>query len=299
MDKKDITSFTSGEKAGRYMNPLTDFGFKKIFGEKDIMIAFLTDLLNPKVPIEDVIFIDKELAEDEEEQRGVIYDLRCKAADGSEFIVEMQNKKQTNFSDRIIFYLSRAFSAQGKRKAEWDYKLSPVYGVFFLNFHLKGMKMQSVRTVQLRVDETGEVFSEKLKVFTLELPDYRDKPMEYPKTRLEYWLYNLANMETMETQLPFQSQQPIFSKIGGLSELLNMSEEDRKKYYRSLDDYWTDICVMESAVEEGYEKGMEKGIEKGIKKTKMETALKMKRCGFPMEQIVLISGLSEGEIEKL
>lgn len=295
MDKKDIASFTSGEKAGRYMNPLTDFGFKKIFGEKDIMIAFLTDLLNPKVPIEDVIFIDKELAEDEEEQRGVIYDLRCKSADGSEFIVEMQNKKQTNFSDRIIFYLSRAFSAQGKRKTEWDYKLSPVYGVFFLNFHLKGMKMQSVRTVQLRVDETGEVFSEKLKVFTLELPDYRDKPMEYPKTRLEYWLYNLANMETMETQLPFQSQQPIFSKIGGLSELLNMSEEDRKKYYRSLDDYWTDICVMESAVEEGFEKGLKKGIEKN----KIDTAVKMKRCGFPMEQIVLISGLSEEEIEKL
>ncbi|MCQ2216795.1 MAG: hypothetical protein MJZ31_12870, partial [Bacteroidales bacterium] len=67
------------------------------------------------------------------------------------------------------------------------------------------------------------------------------------------------------------------------------------KYYRSLDDYWTDICVMESAVEEGFEKGMEKGIEKN----KIDTALKMKRCGFPMEQIVLISGLSEGEIEKL
>ena len=30
---------------GRYLNPLTDYGFKKVFGEKDIMIAFLTDLL--------------------------------------------------------------------------------------------------------------------------------------------------------------------------------------------------------------------------------------------------------------
>ncbi|MCQ2215339.1 MAG: hypothetical protein MJZ31_05415, partial [Bacteroidales bacterium] len=87
-------------------------------------------------------------------------------------------------------------------------------------------------------------------------------------------------------------------------------EEDRKKYYRSLDDYWTDICVMESAVEEGFEKGMEKGLKKGmamgieqgkamVEKNKKETALKMKRCGFPMEQIVLISGLSEEEIEKL
>ena len=44
---------------GRYLNPLTDYGFKKVFGEKDIMIAFLADLLNPASPIEDVIFLDK------------------------------------------------------------------------------------------------------------------------------------------------------------------------------------------------------------------------------------------------
>ena len=61
---------------GRYINPLTDYGFKKVFGEKDIMIAFLTDLLNPKSPIEDIVFIDKDLVADSEEFRGVIYDLR-------------------------------------------------------------------------------------------------------------------------------------------------------------------------------------------------------------------------------
>lgn len=60
---------------GRYINPLTDYGFKKVFGEKDIMTAFLTDLLNPKSPIEDIVFIDKDLVADSEEFRGVIYDL--------------------------------------------------------------------------------------------------------------------------------------------------------------------------------------------------------------------------------
>ena len=56
---------------GLYLNPLTDYGFKKIFGEKDIMIAFLTDLLNPESPIEDVVFIDKDLVADSDEVRGV------------------------------------------------------------------------------------------------------------------------------------------------------------------------------------------------------------------------------------
>ncbi|MDO4949247.1 MAG: hypothetical protein Q4E55_03645 [Bacteroidales bacterium] len=31
----------------RYINLLTDYGFKRVFGEKDIMTAFLTDLLQP------------------------------------------------------------------------------------------------------------------------------------------------------------------------------------------------------------------------------------------------------------
>ena len=236
---------------GRYMNPLTDYGFKKVFGEKDIMIAFLTDLLNPVSPIEDITFLDKELGADSEELRGVIYDLRCKTRDGGEFIVEMQNKGQQYFSNRILYYLSRSIAQQGQRGAEWDFKLNPVYGVFFLNFHLKGLKPQAIRTIQLKVDETGEVFTEKMKAFTLELIDYKDKPENYPKSQIEYWLYNLVNMETMTTALPFQAQQPIFGKVGGISELVHMNQEEREKYNISLDTYRTNLAVMKNEREEG------------------------------------------------
>ncbi len=99
----------------RYINPLTDYGFKKIFGDKEVMMAFLTDLLHPKVPIEDITFLDKELDGMSEYDRGVVYDLLCKTTDGSEFIVEMQNRSQNHFSDRILFYLSRSFSNQEEK----------------------------------------------------------------------------------------------------------------------------------------------------------------------------------------
>ena len=134
---------------GRYLNPLTDYGFKKVFGEKDIMIAFLTDLLNPASPIEDVIFLDKEMEADGEDMRSVIYDLRCQTQDGGEFIVEMQNKGQSHFSNRILYYLSHAISEQGEKGTSWNFDLHPVYGVFFLNFHMKGLKPHAIRTIQL------------------------------------------------------------------------------------------------------------------------------------------------------
>ena len=108
----------------RYINPLTDYGFKKIFGDEEIMRAFLTDLLEPASPIKTINFLDKELGAETESERGVIYDLRCETEDGKRFIVEMQNRSQSHFSDRILFYLSRSFSLQEKKGAlNWNYAL--------------------------------------------------------------------------------------------------------------------------------------------------------------------------------
>ena len=280
---------------GRYLSPLTDYGFKKVFGDKDIMIAFLTDLLNPTSPIKDVIFLDKEMEADGEDIRSVIYDLRCKTQDGGEFIVEMQNNGQTHFSNRILFYLSHAISEQGEKGKSWNFDLRPVYGVFFLNFHLKGLKPQAIRTIQLKVDETGEIFSEKLKAFTLELIDFKDKPEAYPKSQIEYWLYNLVNMESMTDALPFQAQQPIFSKMGGISELSHMDSEERRKYFKSLNKYRTNLSVMEYATEEG----LEKGREEGERKKAIEIARNAKKMGMEASVISKLTGLSVSETESL
>jgi len=276
---------------GRYFNPLTDYGFKKVFGEKDIMTAFLTDLLNPLSPIEDIIFLDKELGSDTEGMRGVIYDLRCKTEDGGEFIVEMQNKAQLHFSDRILYYLSRSISEQGKKGNGWDFNLRPVYGVFFLNFHLKGLKPQSIRTIHLKVDETGELFSEKMRAYTLELPDYKDKPEDYPRSRVEYWLYNLVNMETMTTALPFQAQQPIFGKVGGISELCHMNDEERFRYQTSLDRYRTNVAVIQNERAEGRAEGQYI--------MQVQIARSMKQMGMSTEQIAQATGLSVAEIKEM
>lgn len=277
---------------GRYLNPLTDYGFKKVFGEKDIMIAFLTDLLNPVSPIEDVIFLDKEMEADGEDMRSVIYDLRCKTKDGGEFIVEMQNKGQTHFSNRILYYISHAISEQGEKGSGGDFDLHPVYGVFFLNFHMKGLKPQAIRTIQLKVDETGELFSEKLKAFTLELIDFKDKPKEYPKSQIEYWLYNLVNMESMTEVLPFQTQQPIFSKMGGISELSHMNSEERRKYFHSLNKYRTNLSVMQNEREEGRAEGL---LEGSVKK-QIEIAKNAKIMGMDISTISKLTGLSIEDI---
>ena len=293
------------QRENRYINVLTDYGFKKVFGDKEVMTAFLTDLLQPKSPIADITFLDKEYDGMAEYERGVIYDLLCQTEDGEEFIVEMQNRNQAQFSDRIIYYLSRSFSSQGEKgDVAWDFKLKPVYGIFFLNFHLRGFEQRNIRTVQLKVEETGELFSDKLKVFTLELPNYRKMKEEDCKTKIDYWLYNITNLETMTTNIPFQQQQPAFKKVGNIAELVRMTPEELKQYNISIDSYRTNLSVMKNERAEGIAEGLAKGLAKGRAEGRAEgiaeglakAAKRMLAIGIPVEQISLATGLSVNEI---
>ena len=49
------------QSGNRYINLLTDYGFKRVFGDEEVMTASLTDLLQPKSPIIGITFMDKEL----------------------------------------------------------------------------------------------------------------------------------------------------------------------------------------------------------------------------------------------
>lgn len=105
----------------RFINPFTDVGFKRIFGQaihKELLIDFLNDLLVGEKRITDITFLDKELLPDFSGDRGVIYDIYCTNEDGEQFIVEMQNREQTFFRERALYYLSRAIARQGERGAE-------------------------------------------------------------------------------------------------------------------------------------------------------------------------------------
>jgi len=291
----------------RYVNPLTDFGFKKNFGDAEVMKAFLTDLLELSSEIKSIKHLDKERLADTQMGRGVVFDLLCETVDGSRFIVEMQKRWQRNYAERIVFYLSREVSSQAKVAAldeeqgteqkmkKWDYNILPVYGIFFLDFHLPDFKPNTVRTIEFIVRETGEVLTDKVKAFTLELPSYGGKPDEECKTQIDYWLYNLANMETMKTDLKFKDKQPAFEKMQTLSELSAMTKDESDQYFMEQDYYRT----LRNADGASFELGEKQGLEQGIEQGKIQVAKNMKQEGYTTSSIAKVTGLTKEEIEKL
>ena len=84
----------------KYINPFTDFGFKRLFGSepnKDLLIDFLNQLLPDHHKIESLTYGDKEKIGLNEIDRKAIFDIYCANNKGEKFIVEYeQNNPKAN-----------------------------------------------------------------------------------------------------------------------------------------------------------------------------------------------------------
>jgi conserved hypothetical protein (putative transposase or invertase) len=283
---------TEGRKKYQFINPFTDMGFKKIFGQeitKDLLIDFLNDLLIGEREITDIQFLDKEQLGVTEDDRSLIYDVYCETVTGEKIIVEMQNKSQPFFKDRALYYLSNAIARQGEKGTTWKYEVKAVYGVFFMNFHLEQGVEAMRRDIILANKETHKLFSDKMRFIFLELPSFK-KEEEECDNDFERWIYVLKNMETLN-RLPFKAQKSVFKKLEQIVDIASMSKADRIKYDESIKKYRDTLAVMSGQWLEGKEEGLQEGIAK--------VAKNMKTKGMPYEQIAALTGLAEETIKSL
>ncbi len=123
--------------AEKYINPFTDYGFKKLFGEepnKDLLLDFLNELLKEEQgEIVNLTYLKNEHLSSSENDRKAIFDLYCENEKGEKFIVELQKSKQNFFKDRTVYYSTFPIREQAKRN-NWNYELKAVYTIAILDF---------------------------------------------------------------------------------------------------------------------------------------------------------------------
>ena len=150
----------------KFINPFTDVGFKRIFGQefsKPLLLDFLNNMLKGEREIVGLSFLDKEQPAVYDGDRSLIYDIYCETVDGEKIIVEMQNREHPNFKERTLYYASESISRQGERGSGWDYDVKAVYLVAFTNFPMDNVT-EAVRVdVGLTDLRTGKLFSDKLR----------------------------------------------------------------------------------------------------------------------------------------
>ena len=326
-------------KEREFINPFTDFGFKRIFGQeinKDLTIDFLNLLLDGERHITDLTINNPEMQPETEAERLVVFDLYCESDDGTQFIVEMQAARQNFFLDRSLYYQSRAIVAQGEKGKDWCYDLQPVYGIFFMDFTMS--ECSGLRTdVALMNMNTNKVFNPKLRQIYLEMPRFTKEANEC-ENDFERWLYLIKNMKMLK-RMPFKAQRAVWDKLLEVADVASLNKDEKALYDRALKNYRDYHSIMETAQmdghkagwkegheaglkaglkegreaghkagrEEGHKEGLEEGLKQGLQegmikgelKKQMEIAQKLKNMGLSISAIQESTGLSKEEIQQL
>jgi len=275
----------------KYVNPFTDFGFKKIFGEeasKPLLLDFLNALLPQSNKIIELTFKNNEQLGQTDADRKAIYDIYCENDKGEKFIVELQKAKQNYFKERTIYYSTFPIREQAE-KGEWNYNLNAVYCIGILDFTFDDYENEPernevVHTIKLK-NQNGKTFYKKLTYIYLEMPNFK-KTEEDLQTRLDKWLYFIRHLEDFQT-IPTIFKDEVFSQAFEKAELAKYGQEELGNYENSLKTYRDLKGVIDTAFDEGKIEG------------KIEIAKQLKILGVETEIIIKSTGLSENEIDNL
>jgi len=284
-------------KQEKYINPFTDYGFKRLFGEepsKELLLDFLNELLGEKEgKITSLTYQPTEHLPINVGNRKAIFDIYCTNEKGEKFIVEMQKVEQQYFKDRMLFYSTFPIQAQAKNKGKhWNFKLKHVYAIGILDFAFREDQPDPEKyryDAKITELETGEIFYDKLTFTYLSMEKF-NKTLDQLETKFEKWLYVIKNLHKLES-IPEKLQEKIFIQFFQTAEIAKLKEREYQEYEASLNAY-RDI---KNSVDWAHLKGK----MEGRMEEKNEIVLKMHQKEFSMEDIAEITGLSVEEVYQI
>lgn len=276
-----------------FMNPYTDFGFKKLFGtepNKDILISFLNALFDgDRKTIVDLTYLNTEQLGPYYGDRSSVFDVYCKTEDNTYFVVEMQRSDQPYFKDRTVYYASASIVQQGPR-GPWNHELKDVCVIGILDFVFPNNEYGGdsyIHKVMLKDTEDHHEFYDKLTFYYVEMPKFKKKENELV-TMQDKWLFVIKNICYLLKQ-PKELQEQVFTKFFEEARIGMFDGEQRFAYMLSQKHYWDNL----STINYSYEKGMKKGVELGKAEALKEIVEKMRSQGVSQDRIDEMVGLLE------
>lgn len=283
----------------KFINPFTDFGFKKIFGEeasKPLLLDFLNALLPESDKIVDLTFKNNEQLGESDVNRRAVYDIYCENEKGEKFIVELQKAKQNFFRERTLYYATFPIREQAE-KGFWDFNLKAVYCIGILDFIFEKQRndpetSEFKHTIKLK-NQNGKTFYEKLTFIYFEMPNFHKEETEL-ETRLDKWLFFIKHLEDFQT-IPQSIADEVFKQAFEKAELANLGAVEMDNYEKSLKIFRDLNGAFDTAFSDGKSEGKIEGKLEG----KMEIAKALKNMGVLIATIIASTGLTREEIEKL
>jgi len=212
-----------------FINPKTDFAFKKIFGSeqsKDILISFLNALLyQGRAVIQDVEILNHYLAPQIQGIKDTYLDVKAKITGDKTVIIEMQVLNVEGFEKRILYNAAKAYSIQLQPGEDYTI-LSPVIALTITDFEMFEHLNQVISNFMLKEKRLLTDYPiNDLELVFVELPKF-SKSLEELETLTEQWIYFIKTARTLETIPETMAQVPEIRKAFEVANQANLTMEE-------------------------------------------------------------------------
>ena len=279
----------------RYVNLLSNSGFKAVFGDranKDVVISVINMLLPDGKRVEEIEYAPTEHQGQMENNKEFRYDFMCRDADGSFFIVEVQNNPEKFWFKRCVSYACRVYDRQNHRGAEYD--VPPVYliglmGIDVNHYDPELWHDRFVSEYSFREKGTNELLDDTIFIIFAELRKF-DKELSECRTDVEKMLYIIKNGWRLQNQ-PKELQKEIFTRLFSACDIPRFDESKRIQYEKDMLDERRYHGEINAALEQGLQQGLQQG--------RIEVAKGMLQEGLSKDLILRLTGLTESQWEDL
>ncbi|MEQ8387082.1 MAG: Rpn family recombination-promoting nuclease/putative transposase [Coleofasciculus sp. A1-SPW-01] len=212
-----------------FINPKTDFAFKKIFGSeqsKDILISFLNALLyQGRAVIQDVEILNPYLAPQIQGIKDTYLDVKARITGDKTVIIEMQVLNVEGFEKRILYNAAKAYSIQLQPGEDYTI-LSPVIALTITDFEMFEHLNQVISNFILKEKRLLTDYPiNDLELVFVELPKF-SKSLEELETLTEQWIYFIKTARTLETIPETMAQVPEIRKAFEVANQANLTREE-------------------------------------------------------------------------
>lgn len=294
-----------------------DWAMKRLLRNKTnhvVLEGFLSVLLDQKIKIHR--FLESERLRVGELRSGIgnqedandkynRVDIMCEDEDGRKLIIEVQNERQYGYFYRMLYGVSKVITDYMERGQDYD-NVDKVFSINIVYFDLgQGTDYVYRGRTDFRGLHDGEILKlskRQRELFGGEEP--ADLMPEYFVLKVNN--FNKVAKESLDQWISFlkTGDIPEYFTAQGLPEAReklrvdNLSEEERRNYFRELDRRMIEDDVTRSYYVDGKADGIEEGKKKGKKERELEIARNLKGK-VPIEIIMESTGLSAEDIEGL
>jgi predicted transposase/invertase (TIGR01784 family) len=272
-----------------FINPKTDFAFKKIFGStesKDILISFLNAALYEEKPhIVDLEILNPYIAPKIRGMKDTYLDVKARLHNDTTVIIEMQVLNVEGFEKRILYNAAKAYSVQLDAGSRYTL-LNPVIALTITDFSMfDTIDKITTRFILKEKDYLVDYTVYDLELVFIELPKFTKK-LDELDTLHDKWLYFIKNAPELTAVPENMKTVPELEKAFKIAEQSNLTREELEDLERR------EVFIQDQR------NAIIKAKKQGEKEKAREIAKKLRNM-LDTDKVCEMTGLSVDEIEAL